>query len=779
MFAFRLIPSIKKRKFSTLIHKISNLKLNNSHFHNKYHTLSQHTQFQTLNIAHYNINSFNNNKCTKRYYSKNNNKDFNAQELAYHYKEILKLVGENVDREGLLKTPMRAAKALQFFTKGYTESEASVMNNAIFDENHDEMILVRNIEFYSLCEHHMVPFTGRVHIAYIPRGKVVGLSKLARIVELFARRLQVQERLTRQIAEMLERELNAEGVGVVVEATHMCMTMRGVQKAHSSTVTSCMLGQFKSDIKTRTEFIGLINMGGFGDSIMSSRGSSNLYAMYHSIGSESNNHSNNFEKNGKTELYNKSNENSCNCFNEDHQHNCYNHSKESHNSSSEHILQSPSNQPISLSNKFKSGKLATINISKEDIKFSSGHFTIFSETEREALHGHNFSVSCSVTGLIGDNGMIADYNILKDALRKICRKWDERVLIPTNSPFLEIDSNASNHVIINFNGETMQFPKSDVVLLPLRNITGEELSGFLANELHQYLDLNNIVEIKVTVSSNKGQSVSSKISIPSLPTDEPIHLSHNNINTTQKADLAIQPLNSSRNIKYAIVTGGSSGIGYSTCKQFLDSGFQVINISRRPCLLDGVINISKDITNPSKVIEELLPYLNHQKHEIVLVHAAGVHPSDSIIDLDEKNLTQAIQVNVSSPASITNLLLPYMLEGSSIIFVGSTLSEKAVANRLSYVTSKHAVIGLMKSISQDLFGKNIHTAVVCPGFTDTEMLRKAIEGKEEEFNSFIQSFVSLQRMISPQEIANFIYNVSKTPILNGSVLHANGGQKET
>jgi GTP cyclohydrolase I len=180
-------------------------------------------------------------------------------------RELLVRLGEDPQREGLVKTPERFAKAFQYLTKGYNEDPAEVLNGALFTVDYDEMVIVKDIEMFSLCEHHMLPFFGKVHIAYIPKGKVLGLSKLPRLVEVFARRLQVQERLTVEIAEAIQQAIQPMGVGVVIEARHLCMMMRGVEKQHSATVTSSMIGAFRAQ-QTRQEFLALIrekNNSGF------------------------------------------------------------------------------------------------------------------------------------------------------------------------------------------------------------------------------------------------------------------------------------------------------------------------------------------------------------------------------------------------------------------------------------------------------------------------------------------------------------------------------------
>lgn len=179
-------------------------------------------------------------------------------EIAAHYKEILRLLGENPEREGLLKTPERVAKALQFLTKGYSQEGSEILSAALFKEDYSQMVLVKDIELYSTCEHHLMPFIGKAHVAYIPNGTITGLSKIARVVETYARRLQVQERLTVQIRDCIQKTLNPMGVAVVIEAAHTCMQIRGVEKANAITVTSAFSGVFLKDERTRNEFLNLI-----------------------------------------------------------------------------------------------------------------------------------------------------------------------------------------------------------------------------------------------------------------------------------------------------------------------------------------------------------------------------------------------------------------------------------------------------------------------------------------------------------------------------------------
>lgn len=178
------------------------------------------------------------------------------------YRELLVRIGEDPTRDGLVRTPERMEKSMQFLTRGYAMSVTDVLHEALFDVDYDEMVIVKDIEFFSMCEHHLLPFFGKAHVAYVPDGKVIGLSKIPRLVDVFARRLQVQERLTRQIGEAITDAIHPQGVAVILEAQHLCMMMRGVEKQHSLTVTSAMLGVFKTQLQTRNEFLSLVRRNG-------------------------------------------------------------------------------------------------------------------------------------------------------------------------------------------------------------------------------------------------------------------------------------------------------------------------------------------------------------------------------------------------------------------------------------------------------------------------------------------------------------------------------------
>jgi GTP cyclohydrolase IA len=178
--------------------------------------------------------------------------------MEHAYRDIIAAIGEDLSRPGLVDTPLRAAKAMQFLTRGYEQDIDKVINNALFPSSSEEMVIVKNIELYSMCEHHMLPFIGKCHVAYLPKGKVLGLSKIARIVDMYARRLQIQENLTKEIAEVIIQKTDAAGAAVIIEAQHMCMMMRGVEKQNSVMTTSCMLGAFRNSQNTRNEFLSLI-----------------------------------------------------------------------------------------------------------------------------------------------------------------------------------------------------------------------------------------------------------------------------------------------------------------------------------------------------------------------------------------------------------------------------------------------------------------------------------------------------------------------------------------
>ena len=227
--------------------------------HSTFHI--QHCHIQQFNIQHSTFNiAAGNNSTLNIQHSKMDNPEFREglEDLASHYKSVITLLGEDVEREGLQKTPMRVAKAMQVLTRGYSQDPHKVLTDALFKEDYKQMVVVKDIDVFSLCEHHMLPFYGKAHVAYIPNGYITGLSKIARVVDIFSHRLQVQERLTQQIRECIEETLHPLGVMVVIEAKHMCMQMRGVEKQSSITMTSDFSGAFEQ-AKTRQEFMNLIN----------------------------------------------------------------------------------------------------------------------------------------------------------------------------------------------------------------------------------------------------------------------------------------------------------------------------------------------------------------------------------------------------------------------------------------------------------------------------------------------------------------------------------------
>ena len=231
--------------------------------------------------------------------------------------------------------------------------------------------------------------------------------------------------------------------------------------------------------------------------------------------------------------------------------------------------------------------------------------------------------------------------------------------------------------------------------------------------------------------------------------------------------------------KVLVITGASKGIGRSTASIFLQSGYKVINLSRSNPNLDNIIHISADFSDsdwPSKIKEELEGHLDSSK-SISLIHSAGLLLKDSIEDVSSENFMRVLQVNIISATQLNQILLPFMANGSSIIYIGSTLSEKGVANSCSYVTSKHAVVGLMRSTTQDLVGKGIHTTCICPGFTDTEMLKNHVGGSKEILRE-ISTGIAFNRLVNPEEIAKTLFFAAENPVLNGSIIHANLGQIE-
>ena len=371
---------------------------------------------------------------------------------------------EDADRDGLKGTPRRHAKALMELTAGYGLTLPEVLNNAVFDvPTSGEMVIARNIAFFSLCEHHVLPFFGKVHIAYIPSEVgVLGLSKMARIVEMYGRRLQVQERLTEQVANALVEALAPRGVGVIVEATHLCMAMRGVRQQSSTTVTRAMRGDFATDAGLRGELIATV---------------APALADAHSVPDFA-------DHCAEHEASIDSHPHGCKCGLHDR------------GSGKGAAALAPS--------------AATVALFKEDTKFSAGHFTIFDAQRRERMHGHNHAVRCELTGEVGADGMVADYGVFKAMLRDACAEWDEIFLLPGNSPHLAIEERGGE-VRATFDGETIVMPAADALVLPITNVTLEELAGLMVERLverHGAVFAGaKISRLAITISSGPGQEV--------------------------------------------------------------------------------------------------------------------------------------------------------------------------------------------------------------------------------------------------------------------------------
>jgi len=419
---------------------------------------------------------------------------------------LLESLGEDPNREGLLKTPKRHAKAMRFFTQGYEQDLDVVLNNAIFSEDSDEMVMLRNIEIFSMCEHHLVPFHGRAHIAYLPRGKVVGLSKLVRVAEMYSRRFQVQERLTKQIATALNDKLAPHGVGVVIECVHLCMAMRGVQKPHSTTVTSCMLGDFKNDPRTRNEFLHLVRSAPSGPppgAAVAEHVARTGAKLFEASGvhiERTHAGADMFDN-----LLGGHSPNSMRPLAKDHRALGVAMAMGAGDYGS---AAPPEVKAAAVSMPPEDVRYSTIEIGKEDMKFSAAHFTVFSAKERERLHGHTHAVKVQFTGLVGSDGMVANYAILKKRVRELCALWDETFLVPGQSPHVQVVQEGGR-VKITHNGVMQDLPADDCRILPVRNVTVEELSHLLlqniVGEKGGWCNEQGILRVQAQVSSDGGR----------------------------------------------------------------------------------------------------------------------------------------------------------------------------------------------------------------------------------------------------------------------------------
>ena len=398
--------------------------------------------------------------------------------------------------------------------------------------------------------------------------------------------------------------------------------------------------------------------------------------------------------------------------------------------------------------------------------------------------------------------MLLDYGFLKKKLRALCDELDELLLLPGTSPYIDIEDVSDSAVRVTFGQESdrdvMTLPKSDVLVLPVSNISGEELSSLLLTRFIEScgseLTAKQVAQVSIGVSSGPGQRVAST---RRFVTNQPRSAVLRSQGTRSFSTLSTCT-NGSHN-GTAIVTGGSSGIGRATAQHFQEQGWTVHNVSRRPIDEPWVQNHLTDLQDAdavrhagSTIASSLMTNVaGSEAQKVCVVHCAGIHAADSIDSVAHEEggvdgMLQTFGVNVIAPAVISSTLLPAMGQGSSIVYVGSTLSEIGVAGRLSYVASKHAVVGLMRATVQDLFGRGIHTACVCPGFTDTPMIDQALHEQlglsSEEVDAtrkVLANMCSYGRFVQTQEIADLIAFVADNPALNGSVLHANLGQKQS
>ncbi len=385
---------------------------------------------------------------------------------------------------------------------------------------------------------------------------------------------------------------------------------------------------------------------------------------------------------------------------------------------------------------------------------------------------------------------MGDYGAMKRILRDLCAEYDEYVLLAGQSAHLDIERDSADATIaVTFGGrDRMSFPEGDVKVLPIENVTVEELSALLARRIAQEhgeaLGSAGVDAVSVRVSSGPGQAATASV--------DGLRRSADRVD-----DRAPQIEPNPRPRRHSggaggfgegkgtlVVTGGSRGIGVETVSRFIEAGYDVYNVSRSPCPVVGVKSLSCDLTDTTAVratASELRAALaahvdGATSGPICVVHNAAIHVSDSAVHIDASEMAASFAAQTIAPAMINAEMLPLMPYGSSIIFVGSTLSEKAVAGALTYSTCKHALAGLMRATAQDIFGSGIHTALVCPGFTDTSMLRGHLGG--EDGVAAVTQNVSFGRLVDPGEIADIIFSVAGTPAYNGAVLHANLGQRE-